>query len=571
LRTYPKREAVDRVVSGLFVLAFVLTAFAWASEPFSTIHVVLAYLTVAVVACNQYDQRTNDEISLLFSVQVAIVFGLGIVLLALSLGGLGVRVLEAGLAFLLVLALVLVRDDLPAFARTNLPYLLAFAILFGLFLYHGLEFTAGSSLGLFPVYAGYVLALNLFLLPRYVDDDAVLWSVAIVAGFFALLGLLAIGRGDFTWWLFEVRLWGGDASPGFVDRDLPIVRSAFANPNTLGVLLFAGVVAAVVVGVRTLGSRWPLLAIVPAGLLVLNGTTLYFTNSRASMLAAAVAIGVYLAAALDRRLLPFIGIWTAVAVPAFLVGIYVGLLPIDPANRFELWRAGVEAIRTEGSLIGQGIVSTRDAIDSFLAEDAGGFTVHNSYLSMFIRVGLLGGFAYLVLVLGPLVHGLLRYDRVNVAMFALAVGFAVHQLFEGYTLYQFGPGSIVGALALGYVISSLVPVGHSTETTTGSETRTRTPRRRRARAPRGGGTDRSVTSEIDPERRPTATIGPEGVPSSPPTGTDGPDHDGDEQTESRSAISRDRRRSPPRSASSKAGAYPAVSADLSPRVPEAHT
>lgn len=42
-------------------------------------------------------------------------------------------------------------------------------------------------------------------------------------------------------------------------------------------------------------------------------------------------------------------------------------------------------------------------------------------------------------------------------MFALATGFAVHQLFEGYTLYQLGPGSLIGALAVGYVIASLVP------------------------------------------------------------------------------------------------------------------
>ncbi len=39
-------------------------------------------------------------------------------------------------------------------------------------------------------------------------------------------------------------------------------------------------------------------------------------------------------------------------------------------------------------------------------------------------------------------------------MLALAVGFAVHQLFEGYTLYQFGPGSVLGALAVGYTIAS---------------------------------------------------------------------------------------------------------------------
>ncbi|WP_336343216.1 O-antigen ligase family protein [Halalkalicoccus ordinarius] len=466
---------MDRVVNGLFVLALGLAALTWATEPFRTIHLVLVYLLVAVVACNQYDQRANEGISMLFSIQVAIAFGLGIVLLALSLGGLGVRVLEGVLVFSLVLAFVLVRDDLLAFARTNLAYLLAFSVVFGIFLGHSLGFVADSSLGLFPVYAGFVLAFNLFCLPRYVDDDAVLWSVASVAGFFALLGLLVIVRGEFTWWLFEVRIWDGDASPWFVDRELPVIRSVFANPNTLGVLLFAGAVTAVAATLRTLRSGWPLLAILPAGLLALNGLGLYFTDSRASILAAAVAVGVYVAAALDRRLLPVAGISTAVIVPVLLLGIYVGVIPIDPANRFELWRAGIEAVRTEGSWLGEGIVGTRGVIEPYLADGVGSYSVHNSYLSIFIRIGLLGGIAYLVLVLGPLVHGLVRYDRVNVAMFTLAVGFAIHQLFEGYTFYQFGPGSIVGALAVGYVISSLtpdggLPVGTTAETETNAPT-----------------------------------------------------------------------------------------------------
>lgn len=40
-------------------------------------------------------------------------------------------------------------------------------------------------------------------------------------------------------------------------------------------------------------------------------------------------------------------------------------------------------------------------------------------------------------------------------MLGLATGFAIHQLFEGYTLYGFGAGSIVGVLALGYVVAGL--------------------------------------------------------------------------------------------------------------------
>lgn len=444
---------MNRLVDALFALVILMATLTAVSEPFSPIYLVLGYLLLAVIACNAYDLRTNHEVSWLFSIQVGLIFGLGLVLIGLALGGLGNRVLDIGLTFGLVLAFVLTRDDLPAFVGAAGPYLLAFAVVFGILLYHGRTFVANSGLGLFPVYAGFFLALNLFFYPRYVDDNAVLWSVATIAGVTSSLGLLAVNLGEFTFWVFEVRLWSGTVSPP-LGPEFPVVRSVFANPNTFGIMQFAGTVAAGVATVRALGSRWPILAVVPSGLLALNAFGLLLSGSRASMVAAAVATGLYCAAVADRRLLPVALVGVAVGIPAVLAGIYLSILPIDSGNRFVLWRAGIEMLRAEGSLLGEGLIGTNEAIAPYL--DGGG-SVHNSYLTMFIRAGFLGGVAYLLLVLGPLLHGMIRYARVNVPMFALATGFAVHQLFEGYTLYQLGPGSLIGALAVGYVIASLVP------------------------------------------------------------------------------------------------------------------
>lgn len=444
---------MNRLVDGLFALIVLMATLTAVSEPFSPLYLVLGYLLVATIACNAHDLHSDHDVSWLFSIQVGLVFGLGLVLVGLALGGLGSRALDLGLTFGLVIAFVLTRDDLPTLVRTAGPYLLAFAVLYGIFLYHGRTFVADSGLGLFPVYAGFFLALNLFFYPRYVDDDAVLWSVAAIAGVTSFLGLLAAGFGEFTFWVFEVRLWNGTVSLPF-GPDLPAVRSVFANPNTFGIVQFAGTVAAIVATVRSLGSRWPFLAVVPFGLVALNAFGLLLSDSRASMAATAIAAGLYCVAVADRRLLPVGLVGVAVGVPAVLVGIYLSILPIDSGNRFVLWRAGIEMLRVEGSLLGEGLIGTNDAIAPYL--DGGG-SVHNSYLTMFIRAGFLGGLAYLLLVLGPLLHGMVRYARVNVPMFALTTGFAVHQLFEGYTLYQLGPGSLVGSIAVGYVIASLVP------------------------------------------------------------------------------------------------------------------
>ncbi|WP_066383431.1 hypothetical protein [Halalkalicoccus paucihalophilus] len=83
----------------------------------------------------------------------------------------------------------------------------------------------------------------------------------------------------------------------------------------------------------------------------------------------------------------------AVAVPVFLGLLYYSVLPIDPANRFVLWRAGFEAVYRDSGLLGQGIVGTREAIAPYLPDGAGGYTSHNSYFSISIRTGLVGGLA----------------------------------------------------------------------------------------------------------------------------------------------------------------------------------
>ncbi|SEP29574.1 hypothetical protein SAMN04487948_13622 [Halogranum amylolyticum] len=71
---------------------------------------------------------------------------------------------------------------------------------------------------------------------------------------------------------------------------------------------------------------------------------------------------------------------------------------------------------------------------------------------MFLRVGLLGGAAYLVLTLGSLFDGFLHKERVDVVMLAFAVGFAFHQLFEAYSLFGFTVPAMVGSIVLGYLV-----------------------------------------------------------------------------------------------------------------------
>ncbi|MFC6905708.1 O-antigen ligase family protein [Halalkalicoccus tibetensis] len=441
---------MHRLLAPAFAALLVIAVVAVATGYFGAIHLVLAYLFFAVLALDGHDRARGGGISPLFSLQIALVFAIGVVLITLVVGGFGLRGLELTAVLLLVALFVLADGEIGRTLPTTVPYIGAFLVLFGLFLYHGGSFGAGSGMGLFPVLAGIVLAFNCFVLPRYLSEDAVYWSVALLSGIASALALATVVSGEFSVWRFEARTWG---EVTYLGRELPVVRSVFANPNTFGLLAFPGVVASALLVHRSLGSG----ALGRAGLATIAfGTSalgLVLSNSRASVFAAGVALAIYGSFVLKgRQVLPGAIVATAVAIPGLLLAMYLSVLPIDPANRFALWEAGLQAVRHDSGLLGQGIVGTREALEPYSTR---GETVHNSYLSIAIRTGVVGGVAYGLLVLGPLAHAARRIDTVSVGMLALAIGFAVHQLFEGYTLFQLGHGSIIGALALGYVITSL--------------------------------------------------------------------------------------------------------------------
>ena len=453
------------LVAFLFAFVLLMVILGGVLEPIAPIHLSLLYLLLFVITFNQYNYRKHGGISPLLSLQIALTFALGTALITLVVGGLGLRRLELAIVFVLLLAFVLAHDDLRRFLPTTVPYIAAFGVIVGIFFYHGQEFPSASGLGLFPVLAGIILGFNLFVVPRYVSEDAVYWAITGLAGLIAMISLPVVVYGDFTLWGFELRTWG-EMSVVFTDREVTTIRSIFANPNTFALVMFPGVVVSAIATHRLFTrSSYPFLALVTTACFTVTSLGLYLSNSRASLFAAAIALVIYAGYVVgNRRIVPWVLLVTVIAASAFLVAIYLGVLPIDPGNRFTLWRAGLEAVRNDAGLVGQGIVGTGGVIEPY--HDLGGYAVHNSYLSVAIRAGLLGGLAYVVLVIGPVVHGVVRFDRVNVGMLALATGFAVHQLFEGYTLYQFGPGSVIGALAVGYVIHSFVPDDRSAETTT---------------------------------------------------------------------------------------------------------
>lgn len=157
---------------------------------------------------------------------------------------------------------------------------------------------------------------------------------------------------------------------------MPISRSIYANPNTFGLLMFPGVIASIAAAHRSYErSRHRAFALIPLLCFPLTVVGLALSGSRAAVLATAVALGLYVAGSRTHpRWIPLLIAGIGVAIGLFLGGIALGVLLIDPANRFTLWQAGLHALVAEGSLFGQGLVETSGLIEPYLPAGAGAYS-----------------------------------------------------------------------------------------------------------------------------------------------------------------------------------------------------
>lgn len=379
------------------------------------------------------------------------------IVLGLQWGGMtapwrGIKV--ALVLLLLVVFAVVVRAD-RAPIRDAWPYVLAFAVLLAAHFWHVPPLPAGSDLGTFALRAGIWLVVSLFVVPRYVSTDGFLWVIAAVSALVVAFGAPAALVGPYAVFGLEAGVRSSSFALPFAGTPVPVVESFFPNPNTLGIATFAGTIAGLVAFVRSRDGG-ALVRLTAGALFVASAIGLVLSGSRASFLAAAVAAGVYLSyLAAGREALPYAVGSVAVGVSGFLGAVAVGVVPIDPGGRFTLWRAGVEALVSDPRLLGWGIVDGGEVIAPYISEETfRGHSPHNSYLTVFVRSGIVGGLAYLVLTVGSVVDGVLRRSRVDPAVLSLAVGFAVHQLFESYTLYHHTVGAVLSALSVGFLVAS---------------------------------------------------------------------------------------------------------------------
>lgn len=444
---------MKKLIRSGFALLFVAVVLQTVGVPewFESYHLNLLYLGFGLFAFLYWGSRREfDSVGMFVAQGLTATALIGLMLTLIVTQEtflLDNHAIKVAIVYLLFLAYPLVQHDPVEFLRDAGVYYVAFAVLTGVYFVHVL---VGG--GAYPIVMGLVVGMNLFVVPRYVDRESFLAVLSWVAGAVSALGLAAYAVGEYALFSVEVTFWTAEFTPLFSESAVPVLQTVFLNPNTAGILAFAGVIASLARFAETFERRSPWAAF-PAALLILNGTALYFTQSRASLLAAAVAGALYLSyASIGRRAIPYAFVALVGLVGALLGGIYAGVLDFSSGGRFVLWWGSVEAIAADPSLLGAGLVDTGEFIEPYVSGPHSGASPHNSYLMIFVRTGLLGGVAYLVLTAGSVLAGVFGRDSVDPATLSLAVGFALHQLFEIYSIYQTLMPSVIAALAFGYLI-----------------------------------------------------------------------------------------------------------------------
>lgn len=370
--------------------------------------------------------------------------------------GLGVhRLLEGVAIFGALAALCVVAGDPRRYGPGQWVVVGCFVTVGGVFFVHGLGVAEASVRSRHPLWAAVVMGTCLVVIPQYLPEELFPWALSRLAAAVVLLGLPTYVLGEYSLLGLSFRFHDAFAIP-LVDLEVRAIRSLFVNRNAFAMVVLAGLVGALAElhrGVRR-GGRGIGLAVATA-LLVVNAVGLAVSFGRALWVLAVPVLGIYLAyARLGRRAIPAAVVGGACYLVGGILAVYVavstGLLASDPSDRFHLWAASLRAILDRPALFGEGVVSPAVHILEYRDADAA-VSPHNSYLSVWIRTGIVGGLAYAGLVVASLVDGTWRYRDVDVAVLAVALLFAAHQVFEAYTMLWWTTGSVFASLAIGFL------------------------------------------------------------------------------------------------------------------------
>jgi O-antigen ligase len=279
---------------------------------------------------------------------------------------------------------------------------------------------------------------NLFLISQITDFEVYLHALNRLSAIVVIAGLLPFFGFPSEVGFVDLSFWGT-----FSTYDLTIITSVFVNPNQLGFFALVGTIAALIERQQTESKKSILF-------LWMNAIGLFSSHYRAGWIALLASLGLfYTYSAFGRRgiIIATVGGIFSIAIGlSMLFGIIPGpekLTTVSLNGRRELWTSSVQALQTN-PLIGHGLSGTHGVVGN----------PHNSYLRIFSSFGLIGGFIYTILVLGPTIESsreAVSYNRVALTM--LLVSMVIIQIFNQLTFIGVSMRSSIIAIFIGYQFS----------------------------------------------------------------------------------------------------------------------
>lgn len=444
------------VVLGTLLLAVILRVAVGGPEWITSYRLSILFLFGVLVLLVPRLYRQDAPLSLTQILQVVLSLALIAVLVAYDSGWEVTgpeRPLQLGLLFLLFAAYPVAHAGVSEADPRDLLYLAAGIAVAGAFFHYAFEAPPGGLLAHYAVARAALFLASLFVIPRYVSRDAFLWVVSGLSSVLVGLGLLAYFVGEYSVLSLRVNLYSAQFSLPGVAPETPFLQSILVNPNEVGMWTLGGVCAAVFMGHQAYQrEQWAGVAVGAAFALV-NGLGLYLSHGRASILGAGAALALYAASVgFGRGALPYAATLILSGVGAFLAGAYLGVLPVNVHGRFVIWKAGLQALLDNPTLLGEKL-DTAEVIAPYLEETSyQGYTLHNSYLAMFVRTGLVGGVAYLALTVGRVIDGLLFDPDADLALLSLAFGYAIMLFASSTVLFLPTSVGVLITLVFGYAI-----------------------------------------------------------------------------------------------------------------------
>lgn len=420
--------------------------------------VLVAFAGVLVVAEYLSAEKTEEAVPhIRFVAQLVLCVGLLAVLYQSRTPGYGfgwVRGVEAAAVFIALVAFCVLAGDPRRYDPFQWLVLGCFAVVAGIFFYHSVPIPETSFRSRHPVWWGVTAGVSLAVLPHYVSREAFLWAVSRLAAVLVVLTLPIYVIGEFSLYGLEFTFHRSYTIP-LIDHEVRATRSLLVNRNAFATVVFAGLVGAVAELHRAVDrDRVLVAAAIPGVLLVVNAIGLAIAYGRALWVITPMVLGIYVAyLAFGRRAIP-VAVVAGVAYLAIgIAGVHTGRIPLPEGTptRATKWYPAIAVLSEHVSLLGEGLIAPGQFLGAHSDQYAPG-SPHNSYISIFVRTGLVGGIAYVGLVGASLLRGLWGYRDVDVAVFALAVGYAAHQQFEAYTFFQTFSSSILAALAFGMLV-----------------------------------------------------------------------------------------------------------------------